>query len=309
MNQDIPPFHKTLSEHGLELQKGIVHTLQVNTGYLCNLSCRHCHLEAGPNRREVMSRETMAAVVAGAGRIPFTTIDITGGAPELVPDIAGLLDKLTPLAPRKLFRTNLLALRENMFLLDTLVAGGWSLIASLPAINESQVTSTRGKGVFSGSLEMLRRLNSAGYGRGQGLEIHLVSNPSGAFMPPAQNAAEKLFRRELSARQGILFDSLFVFANMPLGRFRAWLHASGNFQGYMRTLFDRFNPAVIAGLMCRTIVSVAWDGKIFDCDFNQAAKLPALGGTHIAELEAGTGGFEITTGDHCYACTAGSGFT
>jgi len=309
MSSQPVPFHKALAAHGLQLRKGAAHTLQVNTGLLCNLACRHCHLDAGPARTEVMSRRTMEAVSALARRVPFRSVDVTGGAPEMVPDIDFLLGELGSLVPERLFRTNLLALEEHPGLIDVAAAGGWSLVASLPAVNEAQVKSLRGEGVFSGSIRMLARLNEAGFGMGGPLKLHLVSNPAGAFMPPAQASAEKHFRRELTDRLGIRFDSLFVFANMPLGRFRSWLERSGNLHEYLNCLRKRFNPGVVAGLMCRDIVSVGWDGRLYDCDFNQAAELVAQGPAHVSELMAVGTGAEIATGDHCYACTAGAGFT
>jgi radical SAM/Cys-rich protein len=310
MPQDTSGFLQTLRAHGLELRKAVPDTLQVNTGYLCNLACRHCHLEAGPGRGEVMGRAVMEDVLACARRIPFATVDVTGGAPEMVPDIGFLLEGLAPLAPRRMFRTNLLALRDNMALLDTLVSGGWTLAASLPAVSAGQVEAMRGPGVFEASMEMLRVLNDAGYASpGSPLELHLVANPSGAFMPPEQQAAQKHFQRELPRRYGVHFTSLFVFANVPLGRFRSWLARSGNLEGYARSLRERFNPAVVPGLMCRTLVSVAWDGTLYDCDFNQAAGLPAMPSRRVSELSQDLAGGDIPTGDHCFACTAGSGFT
>jgi len=309
MPQPFPSFQKNLREHGLELRKTSVNTLQVNTGYLCNLSCRHCHLEAGPSRREVMTRETMAQVVDCARRMAFETVDVTGGAPELVPDIGQLLHGLAALSPNRMFRTNLLALEGNMPLLDTLVSDGWTLVGSLPAVNQSQVEAMRGEGVFEASMRMLGLLNAAGYASKGGPELHLVSNPAGAFMPPEQDSARKLFQRELLDRRGIRFNSLFVFANMPLGRFRSWLERSGNLGGYMQTLRQRFNPEVVSGLMCRSLVNVGWDGTLYDCDFNQAAGIVSAGASHITELRGEPPGREIPTGDHCFACTAGSGFT
>ncbi len=308
MAKDASSFHETLRAAGLRLEKAAPTTLQVNTGYLCNLSCRHCHLEAGPGRREVMARSTMEDVVALARRVPFAAVDVTGGAPEMVPDIEFLLEGLASLAGQRIFRTNLLALRDNPALIDIFVRDRWTLAASLPSVKEFQVSAMRGQGVFAGSLEMLRVLNEAGYGVGRGLELHLVSNPAGAFMPPDQCAAGKLFKKELE-KLGVRFDSLFVFANMPLGRFKAWLEKSGNMDGYMKGLRERFNASVIDGLMCRTIVSVAWDGSLYDCDFNQAAGLGSLGARRVSELARSEAGVEIATGEHCFACTAGSGFT
>jgi len=308
MSQHPPTFREVLRASGLRLGKAAPVTLQVNTGYLCNLACRHCHLEAGPARTEVMGRRTMEETVALARRMRFETVDVTGGAPEMTPDIVFLLEGLAPLAEKRIFRTNLLALRDNPELTGIFVRDRWTLAASLPSVKEFQVSAMRGQGVFAASLEMLKVLNDAGFGTGGGLELHLASNPAGAFLPPDQCAAQKQFRKELD-RLGVKFDSLFVFANMPLGRFRKWLEKSGNLDGYMKTLRERFNASATQGLMCRTTVSVRWDGTLHDCDFNQAAGLPSLGARHVSELAGSEEGVEIATGEHCFACTAGSGFT
>ncbi|MDR3640633.1 MAG: arsenosugar biosynthesis radical SAM protein ArsS [Humidesulfovibrio sp.] len=301
-------FAETLARQGLELRKGRAECLQVNVGALCNLSCRHCHLEAGPERTDVMSRATMDEVIALARRAPFATVDVTGGAPELNPDIVHLLKGLGPLAAKRIFRTNLLALEGKSGLMALLLADGWSIGASLPAVNAGQVESIRGAGVFERSLDMLRQLNALGYGQAGGPELHLVSNPAGAFLPPAQHAATRTFRQALE-RRAISFNSLFVFANVPLGRFQAWLTRSGNLDAYMQRLRQGFNPEVVCGLMCRAIVSVAWDGALYDCDFNLAAGLPSNGPRHLRDYLAHQEGAAIPVGEHCFACTAGSGFT
>jgi radical SAM/Cys-rich protein len=257
-------FARTLAHHGLELRRGETRTLQLNLGFLCDLACRHCHLEAGPQRREVMSRATMDAVIAYAGRVPFAVIDITGGAPELVPDLPYLLQRLAPLTARLMLRSNLTAIagagREA--LLETCIAQRVAIVASFPALNPGQANAQRGDGVFERSLESLRRLNALGYGLpGSGLELDLVASPAGAFLPAGQAQAEKRFKRELAAKWGIVFNQLYIFANVPLGRFRSWLEASGNLDGYLERLRDAFNPCSIEGLMCRHQVSVAWDSK------------------------------------------------
>lgn len=315
---DATSFADTLAGHGLELRKSRPDTLQVNVGYACNLACRHCHLEAGPQRTEVMGRAVMDEVVALARRAPFVLADITGGAPELNPNLPHLLEGMAGLTPRRILRTNLLALEGRDALLGQLAAGGWSLGASLPATNQGQVDGVRGAGVFEKSLEMLARLNALGWGqyrgggKGGGLELHLVSNPAGAFLPPSQVAAAKTFRLALD-RRGIAFDSLMTFANVPLGRFRKWLAASGILEAYETTLRERFNPAVVCGLMCRSMLSVGWDGRLYDCDFNQALGLvsgvSALVSDYREHPPEGAEGPPIPVGDHCYACTAGSGFT
>ena len=284
----------------------------MNVGFLCNQSCRHCHLSAGPGRTEIMSRETMDAVEAFARRGRFSMIDITGGAPELVPGIEGFLERLAPLTPRLLFRANLTALAGRTDLVDLLARLRVAIVASFPSLSASETDTQRGDGVFETSIATLRTLNAAGYGReGSGLELDLVSNPAGAFLPPGQASTEAQFHRELARTRGITFNHLYTFANMPLGRFRAWLTSSGNLEGYLRQLAESFNPCTVGGLMCRNLVSVSWDGVLYDCDFNLACGLP-LGGvrTHVSSAEgAPSPGAAIATGDHCYACTAGSGFT
>jgi radical SAM/Cys-rich protein len=259
-----------------------------------------------------MSRGTMDAVASFAPQGAFAVIDVTGGAPELVPGIDGFLERLAPLAPRLLFRANLTALAGRADLIDLFVRLRVVIIASFPALVADPAGSQRAAGVFETSLPTLRMLNAAGYGRdGSGLELDLVANPSGALLPPDQSATEERFHRELAATRGVTFNRLYTLANVPLGRFRSWLASSGNLDGYLRQLADGFNPCTVDGLMCRNLVSVAWDGMLYDCDFNLARGLP-LGGVH-RHISSTNGapppGAPIATGDHCYACTAGSGFT
>jgi radical SAM/Cys-rich protein len=259
-----------------------------------------------------MTRETMDAVEAFARRGRFAAIDLTGGAPELVPGIEGFLERLAPLAQRLVFRANLTALAGRPGLVELFARLRVVLVASFPSLSASQTDSQRGRGVFETSLGTLRLLNAAGYGReGSGLELDLVSNPAGAFLPPGQAQAEARFHRELARTRGITFNRLYTFANVPLGRFRAWLSSSGNLEGYLRQLAERFNPCIVGGLMCRHLVSVSWEGVLHDCDFNLARGLP-LGGvrSHVSSAAGPPPpGAAIATGDHCYACTAGAGFT
>ena len=312
--QSFEPFAQVISRHGLELNRGQTTTLQINVGLLCNQSCRHCHLEAGPSRQEVMNAETVDEVVAFAQRGHFHTIDITGGAPEMNPHLADMIARLAPLASRTMLRSNLTALTEGKrdYMIDVCKEHHVVMVASLPSLNNGQVESQRGTGVWDKSIAALKKLNAMGYGHaGSGLQLELVSNPTGAFLPLSQDQAEKKFRLDLGKKWGINFNNLFTFANVPLGRFRRWLLESGNFERYMQRLATSFNPCTIEGLMCRTLCSVAWDGYLYDCDFNLAAGL-LMGNrkTHIAELEGPPApGTPIAVGDHCYACTAGSGFT
>ncbi len=311
------PFHETLAAHGRELRRGRPSTLQVNVGLLCNQTCKHCHLEAGPKRTELMSRATMEQVIGFAAAHRFHCIDITGGAPELNPDLGFLLERLAPLADRLMLRCNLTALDElaagtRQELLGLCQRLRVALVASLPATNEAQTDAMRGDGVLGRSLATLRSLNALGYGKKEsGLALDLVSNPSGAFLPPAQCQMEKRFRDELQRRWGVVFNHLYTFANVPLGRFRSWLERSGNLEPYLEKLAGAFNPATVDGLMCRSLLSVDWQGYLYDCDFNQACGLPMSGSRlHVSDLAGVPGeGVAVRTGDHCYACTAGSGFT
>jgi radical SAM/Cys-rich protein len=310
----IEPFREALVRHDLQLSRDRTTVLQVNVGLNCDLSCRHCHLEAGPDRDEMMDRVTMDAVIDCARRFHFTSIDVTGGAPELVPEIDHLVRSLAALTPRLVLRSNLIALNEGRgaglceLYRDLKVV----LAASLPATNASQTEAQRGAGVWGKSIAALKRLNGLGYGlEGSFLELDLVSNPAGAFLPASQHQAEKKFRGDLMRKYGISFNALYTFANVPLGRFRTFLERSGNLEGYLGQLAAGFNPCTVAGLMCRTQLSVDWRGWLHDCDFNLAAGLPHGGQvTLISALsELPAPGTPIPVGDHCYACTVGSGFT
>lgn len=309
----VPPFVQTLATHGLTLLRAKTTVLQINVGFLCNQMCRHCHLEAGPSRNEIMRRDTMDQVCDLAGRGQFETIDITGGAPELHPDIKTFVSALSPLSPRTTFRSNLTALNQTgTSLMNHLKACNVGIVASFPSLNEAQTESIRGSGCFASSIEALKMLNRLGYGKeGTGLNLDLVVNPAGAFLPPAQEQIEKRYRKMLEQKWGITFNKVFSFANVPQGRFRSWLIRSDNFQKYMDKLVSAFNPCTIDGLMCRTLMSVSWDGYLFDCDFNQAAgRLMGNRKTHVSRMKTlPEPGNPIATDTHCYTCTAGSGFT
>jgi len=310
----VESFRLALSRHGFELTRGQTNTLQINVGLLCNQSCHHCHLQAGPSRKEVMDAETVDEVVAFVQRSNFQVIDITGGAPELNPNLVNMIEGLSPLAPRILLRSNLTALIDGRrdFLIDICRKHHIVIVASFPSLNMTQAEAQRGKGIFEKSITALKKLNAIGYGRdGSDLEINLVSNPTGAFLPPSQAQEEKRFRRELQGKWGIVFNHVYTFANVPLGRFRQWLQYSGNLEKYLQSLASRFNPCAVEGLMCRTLISVSWDGYLYDCDFNLAKGL-SMGGReiHISEMDGPPKpGTPIAVSDHCYACTAGSGFT
>jgi radical SAM/Cys-rich protein len=261
-----------------------------------------------------MDLETADQVMDYAQRSSFELIDITGGAPELNPSLVYLIKRLAPLTPRIMVRTNLSALNDGRrdYLFGVFKDYRVVVVASLPSINEAQADSQRGLGMFQKSIAALKRLNAEGYGvEGSGLELDLVSNPTGAFLPSSQSEAEKRFRKVLKQKWGISFNHFFNFANVPLGRFRQWLAQSGNLGKYLEKLASSFNPCAIEGLMCRNIVSVAWDGYLFDCDFNLARGL-YLGGRriHVSKMPGPPAeGMPIAVADHCYTCTAGAGFT
>ena len=309
-------FLQTLAERGLALTRGETTTLQVNMGLLCNQECRHCHLVAGPSRKEIMDAKTVDEVVDYARRGGFSVVDITGGAPEMNPNLAPLIERIAGFIPRIMLRSNLTAIssKGNERLMELAKEKKVVIFASMPSLNRAQSEAQRGEKVFDRSVDTLKKLNAMGYGaENTGLELNLVSNPSGAFLPSAsQESLEQRFRRGLERKWGIVFNNLYSFANVPLGRFRGWLEDSGNFESYIGKLAGSFNPCALEGVMCRNQVSVNWDGYLYDCDFNLANGLPAGGGEkiHVTEMEGPPApGSPIAVNDYCYACTAGAGFT
>jgi radical SAM/Cys-rich protein len=311
---NLESFKDNLVSYGLDLTRTNCTTLQINVGLLCNQKCRHCHLEAAPTRREIMNEKTVADVISLAEKFRFATIDITGGAPEMNPHIRTLVRKLASLTETLILRSNLTAIaaENRRDLLELLTDNRVTIIASLPALNEAQTESQRGQNSFATSLKTLQMLNGLGYGHpGSDLQLNLVSNPTGAFLPAPQAQIEQRFRQLLARRWGITFNNLYAFANAPIGRFLDWLQDSGNLESYILKLAAQFNPCTLDGLMCRSLMSVSWDGYLYDCDFNQALGL-FLGGRkkHISELHDLPGpGDRIAVSEHCYTCTAGSGFT
>ena len=307
-------FRDSLASSGRDLTRAHCTTLQINVGLLCNQSCRHCHLDAGPSRREIMDDRTVADVIQLAGRFAFETIDITGGAPELNPHIETLVSRLAPLTKTLILRSNLTAISAERLsgLLDLIADNRVEITASLPSLNGAQSDAQRGENSFATSIKTLRKLNALGYGLPEsGLKLNLVSNPTGAFLPPSQEQLENRFRQKLKKKWSISFNELYAFANVPLGRYLNWLESSGNLEPYMLKLASNFNPCTIDSLMCRSLISISWNGFLFDCDFNQALTL-YQGGTrrHISELDKLPGpGDKIAVSEHCYTCTAGSGFT
>lgn len=309
-----PSFVKTLETNHLSLAREVTTTLQINLGLLCNQVCRHCHLSAGPHQTEIMSKETMAAVIDFARQTHFEFIDITGGAPEMNPHLVYLIESLAGLDSTLMLRSNLSALFDHADpeLLPVLKKNKVVIVSSFPSLDRHQTDNQRGKGIFEKSISALQALNRIGYGvEGSGLELNLVSNPSGAFMPSSQDATQKRYRDVLKRKYQIEFNNAFTFANMPLGRFKQWLEKSGNYDAYIQNLVNNFNPCTIDGLMCKSLVSVSWDGYLYDCDFNLAAGLHKSNHKiHVSKADPKDfKGSPIAVDDHCYACTAGSGFT
>ncbi|MEZ5989597.1 MAG: arsenosugar biosynthesis radical SAM protein ArsS [Planctomycetota bacterium] len=308
-------FDEVLAAHGCgPLRARSLRTLQVNVGRLCNQACRHCHVEAGPDRDgddENMDAGTAALVLQVLERGPFEVLDLTGGAPELNPSFRGLVAGARRLGLHVLDRCNLSVLFEpgQEDLAGFLAAQRVEVVASLPYYRRERTDSQRGRGAFDRSIEGLLRLNAVGYGLpGTGLELDLVYNPGGAYLPGPQAELEAEFRRILAADHGIRFTRLFALTNLPIRRFRDYLVRSGNAERYQRKLEAAFNPAAAAAVMCRDLLSVGPDGTLYDCDFNQMLELPVRGPRrHLRDLDAALAGREVVTGLHCFGCTAGAG--
>ncbi len=311
----LKPFVDALAESGLAplAAKGI-EVFQVNVGKLCNQTCKHCHVDAGPDRAEEnMSRGTFELCLKAIQRIGRPKVDITGGAPELNPNFRWFVENARMLGCHVTDRCNLtvLTLKSQDGLAEFLARNQVEVVASLPYFLESRTDAQRGNGVFEKSVEALLILNSLGYGRaGSGLALNLVYNPTGAFLPAEQSALEADFRRELLARHGIEFNSLYTITNMPISRYLEFLLRTGNYQRYMDRLVAAFNPDAATSVMCRTMISVGWDGRLFDCDFNQMLDLEVGFGAprHIRDFDPNQlGRRRIVSGQHCYGCTAGAG--
>lgn len=306
-------FDRRLSRaSGDGLRAVAIETVQVNLGLACNRRCAHCHLDGRPSRKEMMDWGMMELVLDACRSARPKLVDLTGGAPELNPHFRRFVEALRKEGHPVQARTNLTVLldRGNETLPEFLRGHEVQLAASLPCYLEENVEAQRGKGAFQKSIAALRRLNALGYGAKGGLPLHLVHNPTGPFLPPAQADLEKDYRRELGRRCGVTFSNLFTIVNMPIGRFLAGLRAQGQEEAYCRLLRDSFNPKTVEGLMCRRQVSVAWDGALYDCDFNLALGLRVHEGVpdHVRNFDPTLlATRRIVTGDHCFGCTAGSG--
>jgi radical SAM/Cys-rich protein len=309
-----PNFDEALAAHGSSpLTRTQATTLQVNVGKLCNQACHHCHVEAGPKRTEIMPRhvaERFIGFLAGSPRIE--TLDITGGAPELNPHFRFLVTQAWRLGRHVIDRCNLTVLfePEQEDLAEFLAKNEIEVVASLPCYTAENVDQQRGRGVFGKSIRALRLLNSLGYGRpGFELTLNLVYNPLGAFLPPPQEKLEADYRTQLREHFGIEFNRLLTITNMPIKRFADWLVRGGKHESYMGLLVNHFNVATAENLMCRSLVSVGWDGQLYDCDFNQMLEIGMPGTRTIWDIQSfdGLEGKRIATGSHCFGCTAGAG--
>ncbi len=307
-------FKDKLRQYDIHLRRKTLKTLQINVGKLCNQACKHCHVDAGPKRTEVMSAETADRVLNLLANTPsIEIVDFTGGAPELNPAFCPMVTRSRSLGSRVMVRCNLTVLYVNGHegLAEFFKNNCVEVIASLPCYSWENVDKERGSGVFDKSIDALRELNSLGYGvEGSGLRLDLVYNPGGAFLPPSQDELERQYKKELHGQYGIVFNRLYTMTNMPIRRWKEYLEHTGQMERYGELLVNTFNLQTVDNLMCRTLVSVGWDGQLYDCDFNQMLEIPAGGRCmtiwDIESFEEFNGGM-ISTGAHCFGCTAGTG--
>ena len=307
-------FADTLARHGLTLRRGRTAILQINTGKLCNLTCIHCHVNAGPKRKEIITRETIDRILDWLATTDIHTVDLTGGAPEMIPDFRYLVERLRSLPQIETIidRCNLTILLEPGYewLAGFLARHRLKVVASMPCYEPANVNAQRGEGVFDASIRGLQQLNQIGYGRESALPLDLVYNPNGAFLPPDQAELEAVYKRELKDHFDIDFDHVYTITNLPIARYKSWLKNNGKLEAYMTLLRESFNPAAVAGLMCRDTLSIGWRGEVFDCDFNQQIGLQWKNGKPLFLWDidpARIGGREIALGSHCFGCTAGHG--
>lgn len=306
----IPAFETRMTNEEYGYTTDRLDVMQINVGRLCNLACKHCHVEAGPNRTEVMSRDVMEACLKVCREQQVGTIDITGGAPEMNPDFEWLAGEACKICDHVIVRTNLVILKEEKYrhLPQFYADHKIEVACSLPYYRAKEMDRVRGSGTFDQAIQVIQELNALGYGKKPDLVLNMVYNPAGAFFPPVQSAMEKEYKARLGEDYGIVFNQLFTITNNPMGRFEAFLKRSGNLESYMKKLSDAFNEETLPGLMCRFQISVGYDGKVYDCDFNQAAEMPVLTGQSIFDM-AGKPyqRRKICMADHCYGCTAGQG--
>lgn len=309
------PFQQSLENIGLyPLPPTNLEIFQVNVGKMCNQVCKHCHVDAGPDRKEIMTKEIMQICLDILAKNPsFTTVDLTGGAPEMNPDFRWFVDEIKKLNKHVIVRCNLtiiLANKKYQDLPEYFKKHQIEVVSSLPFYTQDRTDRQRGDGVFQDSIKALQMLNAVGYGvKGTGLILNLVYNPAGAFLPPSQEALQAEYKTELKKRFGIEFNQLFAITNMPISRYLDYLLQSGNYEKYMQKLTDAFNPIAAKSVMCRNTLSIGWDGFIYDCDFNQMLDLKVdCNSQHISQFNSDSlSNRNIVVNQHCYGCTAGSG--
>ncbi|MBX0289997.1 arsenosugar biosynthesis radical SAM protein ArsS [Hymenobacter sp. HSC-4F20] len=311
----LPAFAHKLRESGLlPLRPTGLGVMQINVGKMCNQTCKHCHVDAGPDRTEIMTRETMQLCLDALALTDIPVVDLTGGAPEMNPDFRWLVEQISALGRETIVRCNLTIIVANPKyheLPEFFARHRVRVVSSLPHFSAGRTDAQRGDGVFGRSIRALKMLNAVGYGvEGSGLTLDLVYNPSGAFMPGSQVGLEREFKQRLGREHGIEFNNLLTITNLPVSRFLEYLLESGNYESYMQKLIAAYNPAAAANVMCRSTLSIGWDGQLYDCDFNQQLDLLVAPGApqHIRDFNA-TRLLEraIVVNQHCYGCTAGAG--
>lgn len=316
LDQDthFPRFSEKIKEHSYFPLKALsIEILQVNVGKLCNLSCKHCHVEAGPKRKEIMPKEIFEKCLDIAQSPKITTIDITGGAPEMNPHLKWFIEEISKINKRLIVRSNLVVLleKEYEYFTELFANHKVEIVVSLPDFHPDKTNRMRGKDVFEKSVAVLKKLNDFGYGKKDtGLNLNLVHNAVGAYLPAAQDDLESEYKKALFDLYKVEFNQLFCLANMPIGRYLEYLLKTDNFKDYMDLLIDSYNPGAVENVMCRTTLSVAWDGTLYDCDFNQMLEIPIhdkypkhINDFSMEQLD----NRDIMLLNHCYGCTAGSG--
>ncbi len=309
------PFQQKMEDLGLfPLRPTGVEIFQVNVGKMCNQVCKHCHVDAGPDRKEIMTRETMALCLDTLSHSSIKIVDLTGGAPEMNPDFRWFVEEIKKLDKQIIVRCNLtiiLANKKYYDLPDFYKKHNIEIVSSLPFYTAERTDRQRGNGVFEDSIKALQMLNAVGYGKeGSGLALNLVYNPAGAFLPPLQAVLEKEYKEALKSHYNIEFNNLFAITNMPISRYLDYLLQSGNYEKYMEKLTAAFNPAAAKGVMCRNTISVGWDGYLYDCDFNQMLelKVSCANSNHLSQFNIESlNNRDIIVNQHCYGCTAGAG--
>ena len=310
-----PRFKDKVATLGMfPLKPADIEIFQINVGKMCNQVCKHCHVDAGPDRKEIMTRETMELCLEILKTSAFKTVDLTGGAPEMNPDFRWFVEEIKALGKHIIVRCNLTIILANKRfhdLPDFFKKHQIEIVSSLPSFTQDRTDRQRGDGVFDDSIKALQLLNSVGYGMdGTGLILNLVYNPAGAFLPPDQVALEREYKAELEKRYGISFNNLFAITNMPISRYLDYLLNTGNYDKYMDKLIEAFNPAAVKNVMCRNTISVSWDGYLYDCDFNQMLdlKVSCQDSQHLSTFHAASiSTRNIVLKQHCYGCTAGAG--